>query len=422
MSREMKETGISYLGLIPDKWQKRRVKTLSTCLDGKRIPVDATLRVAGPYPYWGAGSIVDYVNDYIFDDTLVLVGEDGAPFFDDTRSVSILSKGKIWVNNHIHVLKNNEAVMAEYLAYALRVVDYSDYLTGSVFPKLTQGNMNEIYLAIPPILEQQAIVRYLDSKCSAIDEAIERHKKIIEKLEEYRGAEIARLVSFQGANDTYETNNIWFPTLPKNVSISRIGMHFDVTLGKMLCPKQRDKNDTLERYYCAGDIHFDNINQNGLKEMWFSPNEKKLYEVTNGDLLIVEGGAGAGNAFIVSEQSRTTYIQNSVLRIRASQTGSVRYLKYLIEHLVKHGYIAYACNTATFSHFTKDKVSLTPFPVTSFDVQEAIADRIDTVDGTVRKAQEKHELIIEKLEEYRKSIIYNAVTGKIDCMEVTKNA
>ena len=311
----------------------------------------------------------------------------------------------------------NEDVDSTFAYYALSIMkDKMEVLgAGTTFKEISANAFSNMKIPYFPLPEQRAIVNYLDPKCSAIDEAIGRHKKIIEKLEEYRRAEIARLISFNVESDTYETGNVWFPTLPSEISISRVGMHFNITLGKMLCPMQRDANDTLERYYCAGDIHFDGINQENLKEMWFSPNEKRLYEVSNGDLLIVEGGAGAGNAFIVHGQEEKVYIQNSVLRVRGSSTGSVRYLRYLIEYLVKNGYIAYACNTSTFSHFTKDKVSGTPFPVASFELQEKVADQIDSMDVIVRSAQRKHEAIILKLEEYRKSIIYNAVTGKIDC-------
>ena len=161
--REMKLSRIRYIGKVPLDWQVRRVKTLTICLDGARIPVDATKRIDGEYPYWGAGNIVGYVNDYIFDDTIVLLGEDGAPFYDDSRPVAFLSTGKVWVNNHIHVLKNRESIIPGYLTYALNSVDYHGYLSGSIFPKLTQSSMNEIYLAVPSVEEQHTIVSFLDA-------------------------------------------------------------------------------------------------------------------------------------------------------------------------------------------------------------------------------------------------------------------
>ena len=329
------------------------------------------------------------------------------------------------INESVFCIRvNKDWFTPEFFAYMVTNQMYYSYLrsdaTGTTFLSIKQNKLRESILLAPPIQEQHAIVAYLDSKCAAIDEAIDRHRKIIEKLWEYRKSKIARLVTFKDAHDVYQTDNTWFSSLPKGVSLSCIGKHFDVTLGKMLCSQPRDIDDTLEPYYCAGDVHFDGINYTDLKQMWFSPYEKEAYEIRNGDLLIVEGGAGAGNAFIVSGQKSPTYIQNSILRIRGKKSGSIRYLRYLIEHLVTNGYISFACNTATFSHFTKEKVLDTPFPVADIENQEAIADKIESIDSIVNECKQQHEQVVTKLEEYRKSIIYNAVTGKIDCREAVK--
>lgn len=432
MSREMISSGIGYIGDMPMGWSIVPGKSMFDEVKNKNT--DGTVTTALKFTY---GEIVqkenfdasteEYVADKIksynvVEPSDVVVNGLNLNYDFVSQRVAIVRENGVITSAYV-VLRPKSHINPRYLNYHLKACDNMKVFHGmgeGIRQTIKFDDLGNMSLLCPDRETQDMIVRYLDSKCSTIDEAIERHKKIIEKLEEYRWAEIARLVSFKAENNTYETGNTWFPTLPYGISISRVGMHFDVTLGKMLCPKQRDENDTLEKYYCAGDIHFDGINQSNLKEMWFSPNEKRLYEVYNDDLLIVEGGAGAGNAFIVRNQEEKVYIQNSVLRIRGSETGSVRYLRYLIEHLVKHGYIAYACNTATFSHFTKDKVSGTPFPVSSFELQEKIANQIDSMDATVRSAQKKHEAVIEKLEEYRKSVIYNAVTGKLDCREAVK--
>ena len=80
MSREMKDSGVEWIGEIPKKWKISKVKYFVKCFDGKRIPIDIGERKPGPYPYWGAGSITDYAENHIFDEELILLGEDGAPF------------------------------------------------------------------------------------------------------------------------------------------------------------------------------------------------------------------------------------------------------------------------------------------------------------------------------------------------------
>ena len=119
----MKDSGIEWIGEIPAEWDVSKVKYYVECYDGKRVPVDASLRTKGVYPYWGAGSITDYVSDYLFDEELILLGEEGAPFFDDTRPVAFLINEKVWVNNHIHVLKPHKTVESRFLVYWLNNVD-----------------------------------------------------------------------------------------------------------------------------------------------------------------------------------------------------------------------------------------------------------------------------------------------------------
>ena len=192
---EMKDSGVKYIGLIPRTWKIVQLKYCTDCLDGKRIPIDASLRKSGIYPYWGAGKIMDYVDDYIFDERLVLLGEDGAPFFDDFRPVSHLIDGKVWVNNHIHVLRTKDNVVDSYLVHALNSVDYHEYINGSILNKLTQSNMNRIKIPLPSYREQQAIADYLDNICSKIDEIIAEAKASIDEYKELKQSVIFEAVT-----------------------------------------------------------------------------------------------------------------------------------------------------------------------------------------------------------------------------------
>ncbi len=193
--RPMKDSGIEWIGEIPEDWQLSKIKYFYTCYDGKRVPVDSGERRSGPYPYWGAGSITDYVDDYLFDEELVLLGEDGAPFFDHTRPVAFLINEKVWINNHIHVLKPKPTISSKFLVYWLNNVEYRTYINGSILNKLTQSNMNNIAFAVPHLAEQQLIAEYLDDKCASIDSVIEQKTNLIEELESYKKSLIFEYVT-----------------------------------------------------------------------------------------------------------------------------------------------------------------------------------------------------------------------------------
>ena len=178
-----------------------------------------------------------------------------------------------------------------------------------------------------------------------------------------------------------------------------------------MCPKPADDSYTLEPYYCAANVHFGNICSDELKKMWFSPYEKELYHVEVGDVLIVEGGAGAGGCAVV-QQPTETLVQNSVMIVRNKSNSDNRYLRYWVESLVGRGYIEVVCNKATIPHFTKEKLSRTVYPVMSPQEQVQIADFLDKKCSQIEQLISLKESKIEKLQQYKRSLIYEYVTGK----------
>ena len=131
-------------------------------LDSKRIPITKYKRIAGPYPYYGANGIQDYVANYLFDDELVLLAEDGG-HFEKSGQIAYRISGKCWVNNHAHVLKAKDNINIDYLCYALQSLDVSSLVNGATRKKLTQSAMKKISLPLRSIDSQLAIVNKLKS-------------------------------------------------------------------------------------------------------------------------------------------------------------------------------------------------------------------------------------------------------------------
>lgn len=273
--------------------------------------------------------------------------------------------------------------------------------------------MKKIFIVAPPLSEQQAIADYLDEACSKIDEIIAEAKASIDEYKELKQAVIFEAVT-KGLDKNatvYKTGNSWVPVLPMGVKLSRFGLHHEIILGKMLCPNPRNDEDTLEPYYCAANVHFDGVSGK-LKTMWFNSKEKETYAVHKNDMLIVEGGAGAGGAAIMSEEPPvSTFVQNSIMIVRSRMTDN-RYSCYLVQALVKNKYVDVVCNKATIPHFTKEKVSYIPYPVFNMNEQSAIADYLDEKCEQIDSLIAEKESLINDLEAYKKSLIYEVVTGK----------
>ena len=135
--------------------------------------------MSGIYPYYGASGIIDYVNKYIFDDDLILLAEDGANIINRSTPIAFLVNGKIWVNNHAHVLKARPTIDRYFLCAYLESLKYDKYNTGTAQPKLNRETCGKLPVLIPPLPEQRKIANILNTW----DKAIEKQTQLIEKLE-----------------------------------------------------------------------------------------------------------------------------------------------------------------------------------------------------------------------------------------------
>ena len=142
-------------------WDRVHLGALTVNLDTRRKPVKESDRKPGPYPYYGASGIVDYVEGFLFEGEHLLIAEDGENLKTRQTPFAFIAHGKFWVNNHAHIVTGNERASTRFLQYALLATDISAYLTGAVMPKLTQGNLNRIELPCPPRDVQDQIVGIL---------------------------------------------------------------------------------------------------------------------------------------------------------------------------------------------------------------------------------------------------------------------
>ena len=153
---------------IPEGWAWCRLGEIVDVLDSQRKPITKSDRKSGIYPYYGATCIQDHVADYLFDEDLLLLGEDGAKWGAGDISAFCIS-GKTWVNNHAHVLRTKNNINRYYLCNVLIILDLTPYITGTTVPKLNQEKMSQIIIPIPPISEQNKIVSFINKIFAQID-------------------------------------------------------------------------------------------------------------------------------------------------------------------------------------------------------------------------------------------------------------
>lgn len=161
---------------------------LAENLDSMRRPITSGLREPGEIPYYGASGIVDYVKDYIFDDDLLLVSEDGANLLARSTPIAFSVSGKSWVNNHAHVLKFETYAERRYIEYYLNSIDLTPYISGAAQPKLNKKNLESIRIPNPSLDEKERIVAILDkfdALTNSISEGLPREIELRQKQYEY---------------------------------------------------------------------------------------------------------------------------------------------------------------------------------------------------------------------------------------------
>lgn len=167
------------------EWEEKRLGEVSECLDNKRVPLNKTQRnvINGDIPYYGANGVVDHINDYLFDEELILLAEDGGDFDNyNTRPIAQFITGKSWVNNHAHVLRIKSQNKIKFFFYTLVHKDIRKYIVGGSRAKLNKSDMLSIKLYVPSVIEQQKIASFL----TTVDNIIELKSERIKLAEEWK--------------------------------------------------------------------------------------------------------------------------------------------------------------------------------------------------------------------------------------------
>ena len=222
-------------------WSSSPLESVCEVLNKRRIPITKKDRKAGPFPYYGASGIVDYVDDFMFDERLILVGEDGAKWgpFEQT---AFIADGKCWVNNHAHVLRSVSLIDSLLEAHLVRS-DLGRYVTGAAPPKLTLGKLKTIPIPIPSSpTEQQKIADCLGS----LDDLIAAEDRKLEALRQHKQGLMQQLFPQPGET----VPRLRFP------EFSDEGAWEETTIGNMGEVITGSTPSTSEREFYGGDFMF----------------------------------------------------------------------------------------------------------------------------------------------------------------------
>lgn len=426
----MKPSGIEWIGDIPDDWEVRKITTLLDNIgSGTTPPNNTDFYENGIIPWLNTGDLTDnYVdlienkiteyalNQYsalkIFPKDSVVIAMYGATI----GKLGILRESAS-TNQACCVMQCNDNLYFKFLFYSL--YGYREYILtlsyGSGQPNISQKIIKDLRLPTPPLKTQQRIADYLDDKCGEIDATIAKQKESIEKLKAYKQSLISETVT-KGLDKSapLKPSGIeWIGNIPDDWEVTKISRLYSIQLGKMLQPEKKSSGDTYEPYICAANLSSGTFRLDEVKYMWISEPEKDIYRLKRDDLLVTEGG-DVGISSIWKDDISPCYFQNALHRVVPKKGSSNRFLHYWLIVLKSVGYIDLICNKSTIAHFTKEKFAQSLILSIPLQTQEKIADYLDSKCSQIDKYITEKQNIIQKLDAYKKSLIFECVTGKRD--------
>ena len=385
-----------------NNWPETQLRRIATCRDDLREPVNAEQRASmqGEIPYWGANSIQDYVNQAKVNQSVVLIGEDGAPFFDRSKQVAFYIDGPIWPNNHIHVLFPDAATDGRWLTYALNSVDYSGVISGSTRDKLTQADMLSIRLLLPTNEEQRRIADYLDRETAEIDAFIADQERLIELLNERRAAVL---------DDSFDP--AW-PTIPLCRCLNQIEQGWSPAAGG----DREEGQWAVVSLSCINRGVFDSQAVKVIHDV----DEALCLPITlhNGDLLMTRSNTRdrVGDVAIVRQVDDRTIFSDLIYRITPNGSLNREFLAYfLLSPIARRVIQADARGSSnTMPKINQELIKrwLVPIPDVSVQLEtvEKLDQALDEIDTAIADTREAIALSRER----RSALITAAVTGQIE--------
>ena len=376
-------------------WPTKPLGDLVDILDRLRKPITQSDRKAGPYPYYGATGVLDYVDGYLFDEPLVLIGEDGAKWEAGANSAFPI-EGKVWVNNHAHVIRpHRDRVLDAWLIYYLNGSDLMPFVSGMTVPKLNQGRLREIPIPVPPLEAQHQIVAVLNEAFEGLARARAHAEANLRDARELLNGAIRSL--FRGSSD--------WPSL----KISEIGEVFD---GPHATPKTVDEGPLFLGISSLVDGRIELDKTRHVTEKDFATWTRRVTPQARDVVFSYETRLG-----------QVGLIPEGMKCCLGRRMGLVR----LNTRLVNPEYFVLCYLSPLFQDFLKDKtikgatvdrLSIKdfpqfPFPVPPMEIQDALVEKILGIRSMCDSLIESVDAKLQDTEALRQSLLQKAFTGEL---------
>ncbi|ENT7277514.1 restriction endonuclease subunit S [Campylobacter coli] len=384
-------------------WEINKLEEVCEILDNKRVPISSKNRIRGIYPYYGASGIVDYIDKYIFDEELVLIGEDGAKWGAFENS-AFIAEGKYWVNNHAHILKpNNEILINKFLVYFLNYSNLEKYITGATVKKLNQQKLKQIEIPLPPLKEQERIVGILDESFAKIDESIKILEQDLLNLDELMQSALQK--AFNPLKDNVKENY----KLPQSWEWKSLGEIGEIITGTT--PSKNNPNFYGNEYplFKPSDLNGDIIIKyasDNLSKLGFD-NARNLPKDT---ILVVCIGASIGKVGLSGVNGSCNQQINAII---PNSAFTSKYLFFVCLSNYFQTILKKNASQTTLPIINKTEFSKLQIPLPPLKEQEQIASHLDELSSHVKNLKQNYQAQIKNLQELKNSLLDKAFKGNL---------
>ena len=421
-----KNSGIEWIGEIPEHWEVKKLKYQFNIVTGFTPP-------SGNSSYYEDGNhiwvtIADMKKKYIVnsekkvtDKAIEELNPKILPIDSLLYSFKLsvgkvaFNKKKLYTNEAIFSILPDEKINLNFYYYTLPeqvVKNANKNIYGATI--LNQDLIKNANLLIPPIPEQTAIANFLNRKTAEIDNLITKKEKLLELYDEEKTAIINTAVT-KGINPNVKMKDSgvdWLGEIPLHWEVKKLKYLGEIVLGKMLTNSDKG-NYHKKKYLRAANLEWLNVNIENVKKMWFSNDELKRLKLKENDLLVSEGGE-VGRTCIWKNELNDCYIQNSVHKITLNENHNSFYFLYQFYVYGQKGLFESIVNRISIAHLTGEKIKTIDFIAPPKEEQTAIVHHIETETNRINSKITKTEKLIELLKEYKTALISEVVTGKID--------
>lgn len=378
-------------------WKVKPLGDVCDILDSRRKPITKSDRVSGSYPYYGATGILDHVHEYLFDEALILLGEDGAKWGAMEQS-AFSATGKYWVNNHAHVIRpHRDRLLDNWLIYYLNYSDLSPFISGLTVPKLNQGQMREIPIPVPPLPEQQRIVAKLDAAFAALAEA---------QANVERNLANARELFESYLNGVFEGKE-WEMKRLEDICIIGDGNH------SSNYPRKDELVEEGVPFIRATNMVNGRISGEDMRFLSHAKHAQlKKGHLKTGDVLITNRGE-IGKTAIVDAAYDNANLNSQIAWLRCREGLKDKFLYFVLNSGRIQEHFHTSKSGTALQQFTIKQIKELELPVPSFAEQCALVEKFDILKARSQQLEANYQQKLAELEGLKKALLGAAFNGKL---------